>query len=85
MHARIELLDLLGRLNDRGVTVVAALHDLNLAAAACDHVILLDAGRVAAEGTVDQVLRPEVLEPVYRVHCHVLTHPVTGRPVLTFS
>jgi len=85
VHARIELLDLLGRLTDRGVTVVAALHDLNLAAAACDHVILLDAGRVAAEGTVDQVLRPEVLEPVYRVHCHVLTHPVTGRPVLTFS
>ena len=40
---------------------------------------------MAAEGTVDQVLRPEVLEPVYRVHCHVLTHPVTGRPVLTFS
>jgi len=85
VRARIELLDLLGRLTDRGVTVVAALHDLNLAAAACDHLILLDAGRVAAEGTVDQVLRPEVLEPVYRVHCHVLTHPVTGRPVLTFS
>lgn len=85
VHARIELLDLLGRLTDRDVTVVAALHDLNLAAAACDHLILLDAGRVVAEGSVDDVLRPEVLEPVYRVRCHVLTHPVTARPVLTFS
>lgn len=85
VHARIELLDLLARLTNRGVTVVAALHDLNLAASACDHVILLDAGRVAAEGTVDEVLRPEVLEPVYRVRCHLLSHPVTGRPVLTFS
>ncbi len=85
VHARLELLDLLGRLTDRGVTVVAALHDLNLAAAACDHVVLLDDGRVVAEGSVDDVLRPEVLEPVYRVRCHLLTHPVTGRPVLTFS
>jgi len=85
VHARIELLDLVGRLTDRDVTVVAALHDLNLAAAACDHVILLDAGHVVTEGPVDDVLRPEVLEPVYRVRCHVLTHPVTTRPVLTFS
>jgi iron complex transport system ATP-binding protein len=85
VHARIELLDLLARLTDRGVTVVAALHDLNLAAAACDHVILLDAGRVVAEGDVEDVLRPEVLEPVYRVRCHQLRHPVTGRPVLTFT
>ncbi len=85
VHARLELLTLLSRLTDRGVTVVAALHDLNLAASACDHVVLLDGGEVAAEGTVDEVLRPEVLEPVYRVRCHVLTHPVTGRPVLTFS
>ena len=84
VHARIELLELLGRLTARGVTVVAALHDLNLAATV-DHVVLLDAGRVAAEGPVEQVLRPDVLEPVYRVRCHVLTHPVTGRPVLTFS
>jgi iron complex transport system ATP-binding protein len=85
VHARIELLDLLARLTDRGVTVVAALHDLNLAAAACDHVILLDGGRVVAEGDVEDVLRPEVLEPVYRVRCHQLRHPVTGRPVLTFT
>jgi iron complex transport system ATP-binding protein len=85
VHARIELLDLLTRLTDRGVTVLAALHDLNLTAAACDHVILLDAGRVVAEGSVDEVLRPEVLEPVYRVRCHLMTHPETGRPVLTFS
>lgn len=85
VHARLELLALLRRLVDSDVTVLAALHDLNLAASACDHVVLLDAGRVVAEGSVEEVLVPAVLEPVYRVRCTLLVHPVTGRPVLTFS
>lgn len=85
MHARLELLALLRSLVAADVTVVAALHDLNLAAAACDHVVLLADGRVAAEGPVEEVLVPDVVEPVYGVRCDVLTHPVTGRPVLTFS
>ena len=85
VHAQLDVLDVVGRLTARGVTVVAALHDLNIAAAACDHVVLMDGGEVVAEGGVTDVLRPEVLEPVYRVRCEVLTHPTTGRPVLTFS
>ncbi len=85
VRARLELLRLLERLTAEDVTVVAALHDLNLAAAACDHVVLVDAGRVVAEGAVDEVLVPAVLEPVYRVHFDLLTHPRTGRPVLTAS
>ena len=85
VRARLELLALLRRLVAVDVTVLAALHDLNLAAAACDHVVVLDAGRVVAEGPVDEVLVPEVIEPVYGVRCHVLSHPATGRPVLTFS
>jgi iron complex transport system ATP-binding protein len=72
-----------------GVTVLAALHDLSLAAATCDHVVLLapgpDGGRVAAAGTVDEVLVPEVVDPVYGVRTTVLRHPRTGRPVLTFD
>ena len=85
VHAQLDTLDVVGGLIGRGVTVVAALHDLNLAAAACDHLVLLDRGRVAAAGSVAEVMRPEVLEPVYGVRCLVLTHPETGRPVLTFS
>ncbi|KGM14673.1 hypothetical protein N867_17810, partial [Actinotalea fermentans ATCC 43279 = JCM 9966 = DSM 3133] len=75
VRARQELLRLLGRLTAADVTVVAALHDLNLAAAACDHVVLVDAGRVVAEGPVADVLVPAVLEPVYHVRFDLLTHP----------
>ncbi|PSL08214.1 iron complex transport system ATP-binding protein [Haloactinopolyspora alba] len=49
------------------VATVIVLHDLNLAARYCDELVLLDGGTVAAAGTPDEVLRPEVLEPVYRI------------------
>jgi len=83
--AQLHAMRVLRSLADDGVTVLAALHDLNLAAATCDHVVLLADGRVAAAGAVSDVLVPEVLEPVYGVRCEVLTHPRTGRPVLTFE
>ncbi|MEO9324249.1 ABC transporter ATP-binding protein [Nocardioides sp. C4-1] len=50
-----------------GTCVVVVLHDLNLAARYCDDVVLLDRGTVAASGTVEEVLRPDVLEPVYEI------------------
>lgn len=48
-----------------GAAVV--LHDLNLAARYCDRTVVLDHGRVVAEGTPEEVLTPEILEPVYGV------------------
>ncbi|MEU4386909.1 ATP-binding cassette domain-containing protein [Promicromonospora sp. NPDC023805] len=83
--AQLHAMRVLRDLAADGVTVVAALHDLNLAASTCDHLVLLDQGRVVAAGPVDEVLVPEVLEPVYGVRVDVLTHPRTGRPVLSFD
>jgi len=83
--AQLDALRVLRSLAGRGVTVLAALHDLQLAAQHCDHVVLLSDGRVVAAGDVRDVLVPDVLDPVYGVRTEVLTHPRTGRPVLTFS
>ena len=48
---QLEVASLLSRLNrDRGVTMVLATHDLNLAASLCDSLVLLRAGRVLAQG-----------------------------------
>lgn len=48
-----------------GAAVV--LHDLNLAARYCDRIMVLDHGRTVASGTPEEVLTPEILEPVYGV------------------
>ena len=73
-------LDFLARVRGLGLTTVAALHDLELAAAYCDRVAVLDAGRVVAAGPVDDVLTRELIGQVYGVDATVEPHPVHGRP-----
>lgn len=51
---------------DTGMTVLLITHHLNLAARFADHLLLLNEGRVEAEGTVDEVFREEILATVYR-------------------
>jgi iron complex transport system ATP-binding protein len=78
-------LSLLHQVRGLGLTSVLALHDLNLAAAYCDRIVLLQAGRLAAFGTPAEVLRPETIGAVYGVDCDIVPHPRTGRPVIVFS
>ncbi len=78
-------LALLGFVRGLGTTTVAALHDLNLAAAFCAHVLVLAEGRLVAAGDPRDVLTPALVRDVYRVECEVLTHPRTGRPVIAFG
>jgi iron complex transport system ATP-binding protein len=64
----------------RGALLV--LHDLALAGAACDRLVLMHQGRVAAGGAPADVLRPEVLEPVYGTPVEVIANPATGQPLV---
>lgn len=52
---------------ERNLAILAASHDLNLSAAFADELVLLEAGRIAARGTADEVLRTELLSRVYGV------------------
>ena len=58
------------------------LHDLALAGAACDRLALMHRGRVVAQGSPAEVLRPEVLTPVYGTDVEVMTNPATGQPLV---
>lgn len=85
IRAQLTTLALLRDVSDRGTTVLAALHDLTLAAAWCDAVIVLHEGRVVAAGPTDATLTPTLIRDVYGVDAAVLTHPVTGKPVLALG
>ena len=65
-------------LTSKGHTVLAAIHDLNEASLHCSRLILLSEGRIAARGTPEEVLRPEILHAVYRVPTVVSRSPATG-------
>ncbi|MFJ2832593.1 ABC transporter ATP-binding protein [Streptomyces sp. NPDC087263] len=72
IRARFELLDLI---RATGVTTLAVLHDLDLAARLCDHLVVLHEGAVVAAGPVLEVLTPQVLGEVFGVRATTERHP----------
>ncbi len=65
----------LRQIADRGAAIAVVLHDLNLAAAHTDHLLLFEAGRVAASGSPADVLTAERLSAVYQQPMAVVPHP----------
>jgi len=78
----IQLL-LRGLNQESGVTLVLSTHDLNLAAALCDTLVLLRDGRILACGPTDEVLTPDTVRSLYRVDADVARHPRLGRLTVT--
>ncbi|MYB49803.1 MAG: heme ABC transporter ATP-binding protein [Dehalococcoidia bacterium] len=75
---QLKVLDLVRQLVDDGLTAVAAIHDLNMAARYCDKLVLLSGGRVLAEGPPNEVLAPETIESAFGVKSAVYQDPITG-------
>ncbi|MOA35109.1 Iron(3+)-hydroxamate import ATP-binding protein FhuC [compost metagenome] len=67
---------------EQGLTVISVMHDLNLASLYCDRLLILNEGKVVAEGTPDEILVPETVESVFDVKSHSVIHPDTGVPQL---
>jgi len=69
---QIEIASILTRLNRaRGLTVLVSTHDLNLAAAICDELVLLRDGRLLASGPTEQVLTPHLIREIYGVSVEI--------------
>ncbi len=85
IRAQLHTLALLRGLADDGTAVLAALHDLSLAARYADQVIVLDRGRVVASGPPATTLTGDLIEQVYGVRADVVPHPVDGTPLIAFS
>lgn len=62
--------------------MLAVLHDLNLAAAHADRIILLDGGRVRTSGSPEEVLRSDILSDVYKQRMRVIPHPDRDCPLV---
>ncbi|MGA2034654.1 MAG: ABC transporter ATP-binding protein [Thermoguttaceae bacterium] len=78
---QLSILNLIRNLNRQTpMTVVAVLHDLNLAAEFCDRLVLLDRGRVVAAGAPVDVLTAEMILNVYGVRVVIGRNPVSDAP-----
>jgi ABC-type cobalamin/Fe3+-siderophores transport system ATPase subunit len=83
LQHQIGLLELVRALaRDEELTVLIALHDLNLAARYADRVALIVAGAIRAVGAPKEVLRPELISEIYRWPVQVLEHPFLDVPLI---
>jgi iron complex transport system ATP-binding protein len=80
---QLDVLDLLTDLNrERGVTMVAVLHELNLACRYADHLIAMADGRVVAEGAPAEVVTEELVTRTFGMRCSVIEDPASGTPMV---
>jgi iron complex transport system ATP-binding protein len=84
IHYQIHLLDVARDLLNYDCTVVAILHDVNVALHYGDYFVLLANGRVAAAAEADGITQP-LLEEVFAVRAHRLSDPETGEQVWRFT
>lgn len=64
------------------LAVLAALHDLNLAARYANRVILMVEGEIKAAGTPAEILTPELISDVYHLPVQVIPHPFMDGPLI---
>jgi len=83
---QIEIINLVKNLClENNLSVLAALHDLNLASQYCDRLILLNNGRVQAQGTPSEVITSQNIKEVYGADGCVYTHPANGLPAVLIN
>ncbi|MFA5389598.1 MAG: ABC transporter ATP-binding protein [Candidatus Omnitrophota bacterium] len=81
INHQVHIFELLKRMNrESGLTIVAILHDLNLASDYCDNLILLNNGMIEDRGTPKEVLNYKTIEKVYKTVVIVKENPITSRP-----
>ena len=79
LRYQFEIATLLRGLNvERGTTMIVSTHDLNLAAALCERIVLLKQGKVLAQGATRETLTAENIRLLYDVDADVQFHPRAG-------
>ncbi|MEW9673528.1 ABC transporter ATP-binding protein [Ammoniphilus sp. 3BR4] len=78
---QLQIMDLIKSL---GITVLAALHDLNISAMYCDRLYVIKSGQIVTSGTPREVLRPDLIRDVFEVETEVTIHPITNKTHITF-
>jgi len=80
---QIDLLKLITKqAREKKLTVLIALHDLNLAAMFADRIAIVQNGLLCVAGTPQETLTSEIIHSVYNVPVHVVSHPQTGAPFI---
>ncbi|PZD95492.1 Fe(3+)-dicitrate ABC transporter ATP-binding protein [Paenibacillus sambharensis] len=82
MAHQLEVLKLLQKLNEEeNRTIIMVVHDLNHATRYAQHMVAIKSGKVAGEGTPEQVMTKDVLREVFGIEADIIYDPRTGVPL----
>jgi iron complex transport system ATP-binding protein len=79
---QVQIMNLLRQLNSEGLTIVAVLHDLNLASLYCHRLVLLHEGGIRTEGSPKKVLTEAMVNEVYQTAISIRDDPNLGLPLV---
>ncbi|GFP74128.1 ABC transporter ATP-binding protein [Clostridium fungisolvens] len=70
---QLEIIDILNKLRDLGKTIIAVLHDINLALNYTDHAVMMKNGKIFYYGKTEDVINDKNIEEVYGVSCKIVS------------
>ncbi|MFM1784089.1 MAG: hypothetical protein RLZZ579_366, partial [Actinomycetota bacterium] len=80
---QLQVINLLSSLKrERGMTIVAVIHDLNLAARFADQVVVMRDGKILAQGNPKEVITPKNLASAFNILARVIEDPVGKTPLV---
>lgn len=82
IHFQISLMETMKNL---GIEVFCAMHDLNIAAAYCDFIYVMDQGLMIESGPPEEVFTPDIIKRVFQVNAMVRANEKTGRPFIVYT
>ena len=79
---QLQLLHLIKHLDK---SVIAALHDLNVAAIFCDYIYILKDGKLIEEGIPEKVLNKENLKNIFNIECYIGKNPINDKIQISYT
>lgn len=83
LQHQIEILDLIKNMSiTESLTIIAVLHDLNMASSYSDYIVMLNEGSIIYEGAPETVLNKKNIAEVFNINVHINGNPMTGKPYI---
>lgn len=80
IHHSYAIMDILRKLNENGSTIIAILHDINIASEYCSRIIGLKDGNIFFDGKPEECITYQNIEALFDCVCLVYTNPISGKP-----
>ncbi|RKX91097.1 MAG: ABC transporter [Spirochaetes bacterium] len=83
LNHQIRILSLVRSLSrEKGITVIAVLHDFNHALEYCTSLVLMNKGKIVSSGSPEKVITPQRMKEIYGLNIKMETNPFTGKPYI---